>query len=73
VKCVRIVGQGIPVRMSDADAHTIVAIDSDGEYCPKSVWKSYCDGEYMQKHGGRPAGRAYLAANGRITRMEWRP
>lgn len=36
-KCFRVVGQGIPVRMSDEDAFQIVDRDGDGEYCPKSV------------------------------------
>lgn len=39
MKCVRIVGQGLPVRMTDAEAARIVHVDKDGEYCPKSVWR----------------------------------
>ena len=38
-KCFRVVGQGVPVRMSDDDAFQVVERDGDGEYCPKSVWK----------------------------------
>jgi hypothetical protein len=40
-KCIQIVGQGIPIRVSNADAHQLVAIDKDGQYCPKKVWKAY--------------------------------
>jgi hypothetical protein len=39
-KCFCVVGQGVPVRMSDADAFEVVVRDRDGEYCPKHVWKS---------------------------------
>lgn len=39
MKCVRIVGQGIPVRLSDEDAHTLVNM-GDGEYCSKGFWKA---------------------------------
>jgi hypothetical protein len=42
MKCLRIVGQGIPVRMSDADAARIIA-EGDGEYCKKEVWKRFHD------------------------------
>lgn len=38
-KCFRVVGQGIPVRMSDEDAFQVVVRDHDGEYCPKRAWK----------------------------------
>jgi hypothetical protein len=38
-KCLRVVGQGRLVRMSDEDAHEVVVRDNDGEYCPKSEWK----------------------------------
>lgn len=38
-KCFQVVGHGIPVRMSDADAFQIVERDKDGQYCPKRVWK----------------------------------
>jgi hypothetical protein len=40
-KCVQIVGQGVPIRLSNDDAHRIVAINHDGQYCPKSVFKAY--------------------------------
>lgn len=38
-KCFQVVGQGVPVRMSDEDAHQVVVRDGDGQYCPKHVWK----------------------------------
>jgi len=41
MKTVRMVGQGIPVRLSDDVAYQIVVVDKDGEYCPKSVYKDY--------------------------------
>lgn len=41
MKCVRIVGQGVPVRLTDEKAREIVEIDKDGEYCPKSFFKEW--------------------------------
>lgn len=41
-KCVRVVGQGIPVRMTDKQAFQLVERDKDGEYCSKRVWKDHC-------------------------------
>lgn len=38
-KCVQVVGQGVPVRMSDADAFQVVVRNHDGQYCPKSRWR----------------------------------
>jgi hypothetical protein len=50
-KCIQIVGQGIPVRMSDADAFQVVERDHDGEYCSKNVFKK----AYMPtEQGGEP-------------------
>lgn len=40
-KCLRIVGQGVPCRMSDDDAFQIVVRDGDGEYCPKKFWRAW--------------------------------
>ena len=40
-KCVQIVGQGIPARLSNEDAHRLVAVEHDGQYCPKRVFKKY--------------------------------
>ena len=40
-KCIRVVGQGVPVRMSDDDAYQVVVRDGDGEYCPKSFWRDW--------------------------------
>ena len=45
-KFFRVVGGGIPVRMSDVDAYQVVARDRDGGYCPKSVWKEERASEY---------------------------
>lgn len=40
-KCVQIVGQGIVGRFSNEDAHRLVVIDHDGQYCPKHEFKRY--------------------------------
>ena len=40
-KCIRVVGQGVPVRMSDVDAFQVVERDHDGEYCSKKFWKDW--------------------------------
>jgi hypothetical protein len=50
MKCVQVVGQGIPVRLSDDDAFQIVRRDFDGEYCPKRVFK-----EYRKSYPSHPA------------------
>jgi hypothetical protein len=50
-KCFQVVGQGIPVRMSDADAFQVVDRDKDGQYCPKHVWKERRDGAYSKENG----------------------
>lgn len=49
-KCVQIVGQGVPVRLSNDDAHRVVAVEHDGQYCPKSVFK-----KYRAEHPDHPA------------------
>lgn len=41
MKCVRVVGQGVPTRLSDEDAHTLVVVDGDGEYCSKAFWRDW--------------------------------
>lgn len=40
-KCIRVVGQGVPVRMSDEKARVWVEVDHDGEYCGKEFWKQW--------------------------------
>lgn len=50
-KCFRVVGQGIPVRMSDEDAFQVVDRDFDGEYCPKHVWKERRASDYCVREG----------------------
>jgi hypothetical protein len=50
-KCFQLVGQGVPVRMSDADAFQVVVRDHDGQYCPKSVWKRERASAYRTKQG----------------------
>lgn len=42
MKCVRIVGQGVPVRLPDEEARRIVEHEGDGEYCPKSFYRAWC-------------------------------
>lgn len=41
MKCVQIVGQGIPVRLTNEDARRVVEVDKDGQYCPKHVFKKF--------------------------------
>lgn len=43
MKCVRIVGQGVPVRMPDEKAEQIIA-EGDGQYCSKQFWKEWWKG-----------------------------
>jgi hypothetical protein len=43
MKCVQVVGQGVPIRLSDDEAFQLVHNDKDGEYCSKSFWKSWYD------------------------------
>jgi hypothetical protein len=38
-KCIRVVGQGMPVRMSDEDAFQIVVRDKGGDYIAKCMWR----------------------------------
>ena len=59
-KCVQIVGQGIPARLSNEDAHRLVAIEHDGQYCPKRVFK-----EYRKAHPEHPA-LSRINSQGRI-------
>ena len=40
-KCFQVVGQGVPVRMSDEDAFQIVDRDKDGQYCSKKLWREW--------------------------------
>lgn len=40
MKCVRLVGQGCPTRVPDAEAAAIVR-EFDGEYCPKSFYRAW--------------------------------
>lgn len=59
MKCVQVVGQGIPHRMRDHDAAQLVA-EGDAEYCSKSVWKEFHD------NNADEAFRARRASHGRI-------
>jgi hypothetical protein len=56
MKCVRQVGQGVPIRMRTEDAFQLVVIDHDGEYCTKKFWKNWYD------ESGQP--RAYRKGQG---------
>jgi len=40
MKCVQIVGQGVPIRVSDKEAAQLVKI-GDGQYCSKSFYKNW--------------------------------
>ena len=48
-KCLQVVGQGVPVRMSDDDAFQVVEREHDGQYCPKKLWR-----EFYIPHDGFP-------------------
>ena len=50
-KCFQVVGQGVPVRMSDADAFQVADRDHDGQYCPKSVWRAERASAYRVERG----------------------
>lgn len=67
-KCFQLVGQGIPVRMSNADAFQIVDRDKDGQYCPKSVWKKRRASDYCVENNDNCLGK--LMPNGRIVATE---
>ena len=56
-KCIRIVGQGVPVRMSDEDAFQVVVRDGDGEYCSKRFWKDWYDNHASPDHCERVISR----------------
>jgi hypothetical protein len=43
MKCIQLVGQGVPVRVSDEEAFQIVVRDGDGQYCSKSFWREWYD------------------------------
>lgn len=43
MKCIQLVGQGVPVRVTNEDAYQIVVRDHDGDYCPKWIWKLHYD------------------------------
>lgn len=58
MKCIRAVGQGVPVRMSDDDAFQIVERDRDGEYCSKNFYKKWYAGT------DTPPARVRLLPNG---------
>ena len=46
-KCVRIVGQGVPVRYTDEEAFQLVERDGDGEYCSKGSWRKWYVGREL--------------------------
>lgn len=62
-KCVQIVGQGIPARVSDEDAFQIVDRDHDGQYCPKSVWRGSTEPLRAKLVGNKITATPTLARN----------
>ena len=52
-KCIRVVGQGVPVRVSDDDALRVVVRNHDGEYCSKRVWREFWAGHEPYDNGLR--------------------
>jgi hypothetical protein len=61
MKCVQVVGQGIPVRLTNEDAFQLVERDKDGEYCPKHVWREH----WATQPGGLSAGFGSIGAKKR--------
>lgn len=51
MKTVRVVGQGVPVRLSNEEAFQVVERDKDGEYCSKSFYK-----DWVKRHASKQAG-----------------
>lgn len=74
MKCVRVVGQGVPVRLTDEDALQLVDRDKDGEYCPKAFWKEWYDNHTSEAHRVRvycklnERGRVVPGLDGRLVR-----
>jgi hypothetical protein len=64
-KCVQVVGQGMPVRLSNADAYRLVAIDHDAEYCPRSVWRKHQ--AYVAEHAPDSAKWPFSAPRYKLT------
>lgn len=53
MKCVQVVGQGVPIRVSEDDAQALVNI-GDAQYCPRHVWREFYDhSTFWQEKGGR--------------------
>ncbi len=40
-KCIQLVGQGVPTRVTDAEAFQIVEREGDGQYCSKKFWRDW--------------------------------
>ena len=59
-KCVRIVGQGVPIRLSNTDAFQIVHRDHDGEYCTKKFYRDWYGAN------GEPRARCRINEHGRV-------
>jgi len=53
-KCIQVVGQGVPVRLSDEAAFQIVEREHDGQYCSKGLWKDFYDAKTETFPEGRP-------------------
>jgi hypothetical protein len=73
-KCVRVVGQGVPVRMSDEDAFQVVERDHDGEYCSKNVWCKLSlpePGRIVRLSGNKIVEAKTLARQDQVSRKGW--
>lgn len=75
-KCIRVVGQGVPVRMSDDDAFQVVVRDGDGEYCSKRFfkdWKRPAEGDtgIRKLVGNKISETRTLARNLQHSRKGW--
>lgn len=67
MKCIQLLGQGIPIRVTNDDADFLVRTDHDAEFCPKSVFK-----EYRKAHPEHPA-RSRIDVRRHAVRASQRP
>lgn len=64
-KCVQVVGQGIPIRVSDDFAIQLVRRDLDASYCPKRVWREFYKTHGREDTNPHRPGSSYTAPKGR--------
>lgn len=62
-KCIQLVGQGVPVRMTDDEAFQIVDREKDGQYCSKNLWREWYAPSKTFPEGREPARTAAQIAS----------